>query len=547
MESFLDSCKKLIDKAEIISFDIFDTLLLRSFLEPIDVFCTLEKNENRENFASFRINAEPMAMQKLVTSQKDDVTFDEIYSEMPVEFQDMKEKEINFEENHLFLNPEMYDVFKYAETSGKKIIICSDMYLPEDILKKILVKKLKTDNFSLYVSSKYGCRKSTGRLFNYILSDLGVSSGQVLHIGDNETSDYKVPLSLGIKAVYYPKPIYSFLEDEHIKLFYGYYFESLSGRTFLAILSLLYQYYKESDYWKKFAFLYGGPLVYTYAQFIIQSAKDDNLTDLAFVARDGYTLKKVFDLLNTDKKIKSHYVYAPRFTNLLAYLDFGSLYYVIQSRMEALAEFLKENGLPINDPTEVYLYPNELEKYSEKERLEYTNYLESLHLGQKVGVVDSISHSYSAEKLISKTLKQEVEGLYWWTLKSNKSENVQKKEYYTGKYIPNFSDIIEFLMSAPEKPIRRVLDLKPVYKNPISEYEQIKIDLYPTISNTIIEFSKLIKKLNINLDIDDQMMFVWMSSFVLKADQNDFNKFENIKNGIDQGHNIYEPVLKKLN
>ena len=102
-------------------------------------------------------------------------------------------------------------------------------------------------------------------------------------------------------------------------------------------------------------------------------------------------------------------------------------------------------------------------------------------------------------------------------------------------------------MSAPEKPIRRVLDLKPVYKNPISEYEQIKIDLYPTISNTIIEFSKLIKKLNINLDIDDQMMFVWMSSFVLKADQNDFNKFENIKNGIDQGHNIYEPVLKKLN
>lgn len=74
---FLDSkLKNTIQKAKIISFDIFDTLLLRSFLEPKDVFLALEKAENCPEFFKYRSEAEPKAWEKLVSSTKDDETFD---------------------------------------------------------------------------------------------------------------------------------------------------------------------------------------------------------------------------------------------------------------------------------------------------------------------------------------------------------------------------------------------------------------------------------------------------------------------------------------
>ena len=62
----LDSSLKLkINSVKIISFDIFDTLLLRSFLEPKDVFLALEKAENCPEFFKYRSEAEPKAWEKL--------------------------------------------------------------------------------------------------------------------------------------------------------------------------------------------------------------------------------------------------------------------------------------------------------------------------------------------------------------------------------------------------------------------------------------------------------------------------------------------------
>ena len=202
----LDSSLKLkINSVKIISFDIFDTLLLRSFLEPKDVFLSLEKTENCPDFFKYRTQAEPKAWEKFVSSTKDDVNLDEIYAQMPSHMQYMKEKEIAFECEHLFLNPQMYDVFKYALSQGKQVIICSDMYLPSDSLEHLLAKRLNSNQFKLYVSADYGKRKHTGRLFEHVISDLQVKPFDILHIGDNMQSDVIIPKSKGINAVYYQK------------------------------------------------------------------------------------------------------------------------------------------------------------------------------------------------------------------------------------------------------------------------------------------------------------------------------------------------------
>ncbi|MBP5534335.1 MAG: hypothetical protein J6Y03_02370 [Alphaproteobacteria bacterium] len=544
---FLDSeVKKAIKSAKVVSFDIFDTLLLRPFLLPTDAFEVLEKKENLAGFSALRQAAEPKAWKGLVCELKDDVTLDEIYQEMPDEIQFMKEKEIAFESTHLLANPEMLEVLQYALSEGKKIIITSDMYLPPDALRKVLINQLKTEEFELYVSAPLGMRKATGRLYDFILTDLQIKPSEMVHIGDNKTSDYRIPKEKGIQAFYYLKPSDALLHDSHVSTFYNTH-NTYEGRTFLAILSLLYQYAKKkinSEYWKRFAFLYGGPVVYTYMQFAIKKAKELGLTDLAFVARDGYSFEKVFNLINKDENLKARYTYAPRFTNLLSYLDFGPSF-IVAERRKILSEFLKEQGVPINSADDLEKFDAELKNFSQLERSEYEKYIASLNFGKKIGVVDSLSLSFSAQRLIAKSVKDsEVVGIYWHY--DPLTDSVLPKEAYdTNAAWPMFSDILELLMAAPESPIQRIKDCKPIYKKPISKYEQIKIDLYPTLSEMIVEFARLVKELSLGIPVSSQMMVDWMNSFVAGANKEDFKKFKNIKNSKDQGHNIYHSILTR--
>ena len=86
--SLLDDIKSEIDSHEIISFDIFDTLLLRPYVKPTDLFLHLEKLLNKEGFAQARIEAEQKARKK--HSDKEDITIDEIYDEIESKYKNFK-------------------------------------------------------------------------------------------------------------------------------------------------------------------------------------------------------------------------------------------------------------------------------------------------------------------------------------------------------------------------------------------------------------------------------------------------------------------------
>lgn len=539
----LNKIKKYINRSNIVSFDIFDTLLFRPYIKPSDVFYEIENKYKAKGFANARIKAEPLAWKDLVNENKDDVNLDEIYKYMPKKFQNMKQHEIQYESSCLHVNNEMLDVLNYAIDHGKKVIIASDMYLPSKELKKILVRELNTCNFKLYVSSEYGKRKHTGNLFKYIIKDLNVKPKEIFHIGDNEKSDYLIPKKLGIKSYVYERKMDKFIKNKRIKDFLSKH-DDLNSRRFIGTLFLMneiYSYRKKRDYWDKFAFLYGGPLAYNYVKMIIDRANKEKLYDLCFVARDGYTLEKITKLINP--KIKTKYIYAPRFTSTLAYLDFGNKY-VVEERKNVLLKFLVENG--IAKPTDtIEQHKKELQDFSIKERKEYNDYIKSLNVGKRIGVVDSISMSYSAQNLIAKTLPTyDVCGFYWWidVVKGRKQPKLY--QFYNGKEKPTFCHLIEFLFAAPEFPIYRVINCKPVYKENIDFYEKIKIDLYPKLSKAMVDFTEIAEKFNFNPIIDDIAVFDWLNCFVKFANGKDFKHFKKIKNGVDQSHTKYDPVLK---
>ena len=86
---FSKRLKNLIDGHDVISFDIFDTLIKRNCYKPTDIFEIVEiqynqtnKNNKIQDFKNIRINAEKNARNKNKNSE--DITIDEIYDEINI-------------------------------------------------------------------------------------------------------------------------------------------------------------------------------------------------------------------------------------------------------------------------------------------------------------------------------------------------------------------------------------------------------------------------------------------------------------------------------
>lgn len=198
--------KHFIDKNEAISFDIFDTLIERTVLSPLDIFSiaggTVLGEDGAERFLTDRKQAERIARKD---AQNGEVTLDEIYACLPTAYGDMKETlklaEIQTEFDCCKRKIGMTDVYQYAITSGKDVYLISDMYLPQKTIEEMLSKCGISGYGKCYISCEKRCNKISGELFKVVISENGINSSKMLHIGDSIKADYKGAKIAGIKAV----------------------------------------------------------------------------------------------------------------------------------------------------------------------------------------------------------------------------------------------------------------------------------------------------------------------------------------------------------
>ena len=197
--------------AEIVSFDIFDTLILRKCSTPQDVFTLAEEKYNSlgearvRSFRESRVKAESSVRKK---SRYDEITFDEIYDELAGYFGQeftarMKALELEAEFEAVLPNDELKEFYDLLRERQKRIIITSDMYLPSEVIKKILQKCGYFGYESLYVSSEFRLSKSRGSLFRKVLEDKSIAASKILHIGDNVKSDWFIAKREGLKSFLY--------------------------------------------------------------------------------------------------------------------------------------------------------------------------------------------------------------------------------------------------------------------------------------------------------------------------------------------------------
>lgn len=353
---------KIIEKIapySYVSFDIFDTLFKRDVLHPTEVFQIIGKQYNDSSFASKRIEAERSLRNQ---SGKEEITLDDIYAKLEGKYLTFKKRELELEADLLHRNPMIYPVYQYCREKRKKIIITSDMYLPEQFLKDILHAQGFDFNFC-FISSSFGVQKVTGNLFKKMLSTVNISAKDVIHIGDSIRSDYFGARKAGIRSILIPKVINN---SKWVDL------KSRKQKTIFNNFINNHLNTRKNQY-AQFGYAYFGPVLFGFIHWLHKSIGNKKLF---FFARDGYVAKKVYDILYPE--CSTDYIYLSRralsVPLLWKHSDWDEFsHYITVTRFFTVRVFLERLGL---DP-EKYKFKVQKFHLSLDSSLQKSNFLQN--------------------------------------------------------------------------------------------------------------------------------------------------------------------------
>ena len=229
------------------------------------------------------------------------MSIDDIYSYLPFNESirnTLKELEQRIEEAIVVPNEVMVDVLDYCKEKGKTILITTDMYLPRATIESILKKNCISYDF-IFLSNEIGETKLSGKLFPHLLVKLGIEANRIIHIGDNPVSDIQRASEAGISSC---------LREKKDIAHTGHY--SLKQNDIFSNHISKYLEYKMSsrnkDVFYEIGYTVLGPILFELSEYIEYYRKKEGIQELAFVAREGFMLKKAYDMLYG--KQRSRYV-----------------------------------------------------------------------------------------------------------------------------------------------------------------------------------------------------------------------------------------------
>ena len=310
-----DFARELADY-DVISFDVFDTLIFRPFSSPTDLFFLLGNELQYMDFKRIRTETEWKAREKKYKNTGNyEVNLDEIYTllaeETGIEKESAMRREIELEYKVCFANPYMYQVVNELRKMQKRLIITSDMYLNTEQIRKLLEKCGYGDFDSYYVSCDIGRSKSEGTLYDEVKrceeKHAGKQTLTFVHVGDNYTSDVENSKKHGFSSRHYANvnDVGARYRPEDMSAIIGSLYRGIVNTH---IHNGLYEYSREYEY----GFTYGGLFVTGYCQFIHKYVNMYKIEKILFLARDGYVLKKAYEILYPEEAEKCRYVYWSR-------------------------------------------------------------------------------------------------------------------------------------------------------------------------------------------------------------------------------------------
>ena len=314
--SYREAPEKLAERLiqyDVISFDVFDTLIFRPFSAPSDLFFVIGEKLDYLDFERIRREMEWRARQKAKETKGNyEVTLADIYKELEVQAGIPMEKgmqtEMDTELEYCFGNPYMLEVFRHLQGCGKTIICTSDMYLPSGVIRDMVEKCGFTGISEYFVSCERNGVKGDGSLFRKVKEAYGEKKRYV-HVGDHPASDVEWAKKSGFAAAFYQNVNIAGMpyraEDMSI----------ITGSMYRGIVNAhihngLHKYSPAYE----LGFIYGGLFVLGYCQWIHEYVKEHHIDKILFLSRDGDILNQVYEMLYPEEsgEGKTEYVYWSR-------------------------------------------------------------------------------------------------------------------------------------------------------------------------------------------------------------------------------------------
>ena len=130
---------------DVISFDVFGTLILRPFSSPRVLFSIMEEQLGIYKFAQIRLDSEDEArLQRFNTDGRDNTNLCEIYrliaKKTNLDAIRTAKLEYDLELEYCYANPYIKEVVSKCKDANKTIVVCTDMYLSRQQIQGLLQK-----------------------------------------------------------------------------------------------------------------------------------------------------------------------------------------------------------------------------------------------------------------------------------------------------------------------------------------------------------------------------------------------------------------------
>jgi FMN phosphatase YigB (HAD superfamily) len=311
--------RELAANVDVVTFDLFDTLLIRRVHDPDLVKLpvarfiadmaqdkgldwsqdsvqklrdSIEKRHRKETGEKFDDHEAcyPHYMKEMLSQVfgegADEALFDRV-----------ADYEVAMENSMLVPRGEFIDWIHELKQQGKKILIVSDIYLPAIYLKRFVehagFSGLVDDVIS---SADTFLAKASGKAFPLLQKEFNLDPARWLHVGDNPVSDGLRPLEFGVQAL-----VLHDASEKRRKSIIRRLINYSDGRPFwrgraLQQLMQPLEYEnaeREPLYIEGYSFL--GPMIGAFVQQIAEQSWQLGIGKVFFLSREGWTFKKYWE------------------------------------------------------------------------------------------------------------------------------------------------------------------------------------------------------------------------------------------------------------
>lgn len=328
--------EKKIDIIKLVSFDVFDTLLIR--LIPTETVSRLAaeklsislKQEIVKSISPNDILFHRFSFQRKIEKLKSrkEWSLSEWLSDLAfknnIEENLLKKigyaSELDAEKRSLRMDENAKLAISIVKGYGLKTIALSDMWLDQELLKELLLDfGLSFD--LVFSSASSVCSKKSGELFREVEKQVGAGPNGILHVGNKLRADYLSPKLRGWKSVWMPHwhSLFRMNVPQKVKK------RILPKRPFEVIIQALEippcRIEPNPFYTLAYNYLSSILIIFSIVQW--RKFRSQGISTVLYLARDAYLMMEAYDLMEDllENSPKRHYIRLSRRAVAMAHPD----------------------------------------------------------------------------------------------------------------------------------------------------------------------------------------------------------------------------------